>query len=121
MTTTKAQEIVVKLKTRVYAEPSHITGWLLDSRTRFAFDKNNFSMFDCEQYVFTDTDFLEYYDDAHRYLARAIGYCWNADKHAALMVIERLMALLEYNYQGHDVCYNIMLTKLNVMRYIIEF
>ena len=63
---------------------------------------------------------LEQYDDAHYALARAIGYCWNADKHSALMLIERFMTLLEYNYTGHDVDYSILLTKLSLMRSMID-
>lgn len=118
MKTTEAQELIVSLRKRSRVEPSEIASWLMDSRSRLAFDKNNFSVHDAEQYVYM-SDVIEYYADAHRYLARAIGYCWEADKHAALMIIERLMALLEYNYAGHDVNYNVLLTKLNLMRFIM--
>lgn len=118
MTTTEVQNLIVRLRERSRVDPCEIALWLMDSKSRLAFDKNNFSVHDAEQYVYT-SDVIEYYDDAHRYLAKAIAYCWFADNHAALMVIERLMALLEYNYAGHDVNYNVLLTKLNLMRFIM--
>lgn len=120
MTTTEAKDIIIRLRNRAYVDPCEIALWLMDSKSRLAFDKNNFSVHDAEKYVYT-SDVIEYYTEGHHHLAKAIGHCWEADKHAALMVIERLMALLEYNYEGCDVNYNQLLTKLNLMRFIMEY
>lgn len=121
MTTTETQKLIVRLRERARVEPGDISSWLMDSKSRLAFDKSNFSVHDAEEYVYEDTDELEQYDDAHYALARAIGYCWEADKHSALILIERLMTLLEYDYTGRDVCYSILLTKLNLMRFILHY
>lgn len=120
MTTTEAQKLIVRLRERAHVEPQDITSWLMDSKSRLAFDRTNASVHNAEYYLYEDTDVLEQYDDAHYALARAIGYCWNADKHSALMLIERFMTLLEYNYTGHDVDYSILLTKLSLMRSMID-
>ena len=121
MTATEAQKLIVRLRERARVEPQDITSWLMDSKSRLAFNSVNVSVHNAEDYVYEDTDVLEQYDDAHYDLARAIGYCWNADKHSALMLIERFMTLLEYNYAGHDVCYSMLLTKLSLMRGMIDY
>ena len=91
MTATEAQKLIVRLRERARVEPQDITSWLMDSKSRLAFNRVNVSVRNAEDYVYEDTDVLEQYDDAHYALARAIGYCWEADKHSALMLIERLM------------------------------
>lgn len=121
MTTTETQKLIVRLRERSRVEPQDITSWLMDSKSRLAFDKNNLSVHDAECYVYEGTDVIERYDDAHYALARAIGYCWEADKHSALILIERLMTLLEYDYEGRDVDYSILLTKLSLMRFILHY
>lgn len=121
MTITETQKLIVRLRERSHVEPQDITSWLMDSKSRLAFDKNNFSVHNAEYYLYDDTDVLERYDDAHYALARAIGYCWEADKHSALMLIERFMTLLEYDYEGRDVGYSILLTKLSLMRSMIDY
>ena len=121
MTTTETQKLIVRLRERARVEPQDITSWLMNSKSRLAFDKNNFSVHNAEYYVYEDTDVIEQYDDAHYALARAIGYCWEADKHSALILIERLMTLLEYDYEGRDVDYSILLTKLSLMRFILHY
>ena len=120
MTATEAQKLIVRLRERARVEPQDIVSWLMDSKSRLAFDRTNVSVRNAEYYLYEDTDVLERYDDAHYALARAIGYCWNADKHSALMLIERFMTLLEYNYAGQDVYYGILLTKLSLMRSMID-
>ena len=121
MTTTEAQKLIVGLRERAHVEPQDITSWLMDSKSRLAFNRVNVSVRNAEDYVYEDTDVLEQYDDAHYALARAIGYCWNADKHSALMLIERLMTLLEYVYASSYVYYSILLTKLSLMRSMINY
>lgn len=121
MTITETQKLIVRLRERARVEPQDITSWLMDSKSRLAFSKVNVSVHNAEDYVYEDTDVLEQYDDAHYALARAIGYCWEADKHSALILIERLMALLEYDYTCHDVYYGMLLTKLNLMRFILHY
>lgn len=118
MTTTEAQSLIVRLRERVPVEPGDIASWLMDSKSRLAFDKY-FSVHDAEQYVYT-SDICEHYDDAHRNMALAIGYCWSADKHSALILIERLMVLLEYNYSSNELSYNQLITKLNLLRAILN-
>ena len=121
MTTTETQKLIVRLRERAHVKPQDITSWLMCSKSRLAFDRINVSVHNAEYYVYEDTDVLEQYDDAHYALARAIGYCWEADKHAVLMPIERLMTLLEYDYEGRDVDYSILLKKLSLMRFILHY